>query len=670
MKRGIGRFLALLFPLFVLTPYLGGSSLELEKAGSYWLSHYADYYEDVEGKLTLKDLRSKAFRHDEIVDHNFGFTASTYWFKTTLYPTRDALSREWWLRIYYPLLDDISVYGVDTKSGDLLFEKHGGDLRPFSEREVAHLNFLYHIPLSEKPMTLYVRVATESSMQVPMVLQTAKDAIEEDQRIVLITGLYYGLFIVIFLYNVIMYYYTKEQNYILYLLFITAFVTWQLSLNGIGQEYFWSDCHWMAAHGAPFFTALSAVTALLFSKHFLQTARFIPVMNIVLKVLLYTSIVVMLLSAFIPYRSAMLMNVGLAIAVPLLLLTSGVMVWRRKFRPARFYVMGWSSFLLGTVIIALNKYGFFHGYLFFNHAQQLGSALEMIFLSWALADRIKLMQDEYVDKLSTLNVTLQNKVAANLEKAREKDKMLMKQSRLAAMGEMIEQIAHQWRQPLNTLALIMQDLFFKIKLRNFDEAAFEKANEQINETLQYMSKTIDDFRNFHQMDKDMDRVAIEEVVSMALALNEASLRYAHIECYLHSDTPHYALIAKNEMVQIFMNLIKNARDAITEKRPEVGRIDIYVSETDTHVITVVEDNAGGIPEVIMEHIFEPYFTTKQNNRGTGLGLYMSRSIVEESMNGTLEAENGDYGARFTVSVPKEESVLKPENRTDEGSDHL
>ena len=670
MERGRNRFLVLLFSLLAGVMNLYGSSLYLEKSSSYWLSHYADYYEDAAGTLELKEARAKAFRHDEIVDHNFGFTASAYWFKTTIYPSQEALTKEWWLRIYYPLLDDISVYGVDTLSGAVLFEKHGGDLHPFSEREVAHLNFLYHIPLSEKPMTLYVRVATESSMQVPMALQTAKEAIEEDQRIVLVTGLYYGLFIVIFLYNVIMYYYTKEQNYIHYLLFITAFVIWQLSLNGIGQEFFWSDWQWMTAHGAPFFTALSAVTAILFSKHFLQTARFIPTMNIVLKVMMYYSGIVVVLSAFIPYRSAMLMSVGLAIVVPLLLLSSGVMVWRCKFRPARFYVLGWSSFLLGTVIIALNKYGFFHGYLFFNHAQQLGSALEMIFLSWALADRIKLMQDEYVDKLSTLNVTLQQKVAANLEKAREKDKMLMKQSRLAAMGEMIEQIAHQWRQPLNTLALIMQDLFFKIKLRNFDEAAFEKANEKINETLQYMSKTIDDFRNFHQMDKDMDHVPIEEVINMALALNEASLRYAHIECRLHSERPHYALIAKNEMVQIFMNLIKNARDAITEKRPNSGQIDIYISQSDTHIRIAVEDNAGGIPEVIMEHIFEPYFTTKQPNRGTGLGLYMSRSIVEESMNGTLEAENGDAGARFIVTIPKEDAVREPETIQNEGSDHL
>jgi signal transduction histidine kinase len=648
LTRG-GRFIALLV-LLLLTP-LYATQLHLDQRSSYWLSTYSDYYEDAEGHLTLKDVQSREFVKDDSKEHNFGFTTSTYWFRATVDPSGTKRAQDWWLRVYYPLLDDIRVYGVDTQSGQLLFEKRSGDLQPYGEREVAHLNFLFQIPLESRPITLYVRVTTESSMQVPMMLQTSRAVMEEDQRTILLTGLYYGLFIVIFLYNVIMYYYTRERTYLLYLFFITTFVLWQMTLNGIAQEYLWPDWLWIAEHGAPFFTALSAMTAILFSQHFLQTARFIPRMDNLLKVLMLYSVVAVVLSLFLTYRTSMLMSVGLAIMVPILLLISGTLVWKNKFRPARFYVFGWSSFLLGTVVIALNKYGIFHGYLFFNHAQQLGSALEMIFLSWALADRIKLMQDEYVDKLSTLNVVLQQKVAAGLEKQREKDRMLIRQSRLAAMGEMIEQIAHQWRQPLNTMALIMQDLFFKFKLNTLTTDTFDRANEQINETLQYMSKTIDDFRNFHQLDKETDAIAVEEVINMAMTLNEASLKYAHIECAIHSEHPHYAIIAKNELVQVFMNLLKNARDAIAEERSSNGRIDISIDENTEEVRVIIEDNGGGISEVIMDHIFDPYFTTKQPAKGTGLGLYMSYGIIE-SMHGSLRAENGDHGARFIITLPK------------------
>ena len=635
----------------------GVESLRLDNSESYWLSTFSEYYEDRGGKLTLEEVRTRSFVQDAQTDFNFGFTTSVYWFKTTIIPGQYGTEHEWWLRIYYPLLDDITVYGVDTESGAQLFRKHSGDLLPFSQREVDHLNFFFRVPLESRPVTLFVRIETESAMQVPMVLQTAKNAIAEDQHTVLFTGLYYGLFIVIFLYNMVLYYYTREQTYMLYLFFITSFVLWQMTLNGIAYEYLWPDWELFRTHGAPFLTAVSSVSAIVFSRHFLQTARYIPNMDTLLKTVLLYSGGVVVLSIFLSYRTAMLMSVGLAVTVPVLLIISGILVWGRHYRPARFYVLGWSSFLLGTLVIAMNKYGIISGYVFFNHAQQIGSGLEMIFLSWALADRIKLMQDEYVAKLSRLNITLQQKVAASLEKEREKDRMLIKQSRLAAMGEMIEQIAHQWRQPLNTMALIMQDLFVKFRLNALDTAAMEKANDQINETLQYMSKTIDDFRNFHQLDKDSDLIAVEEVIHMARTLNDASLKYANIECRLHSSMPHMAVIMKNELVQVFMNLIKNARDAVIERGVEKGEIDIVVDEEGPHVVVTVEDNAGGIPETVLPHIFDPYFTTKESSRGTGLGLYMSRGIVEESMGGSLEAENGERGARFTVRLPKEPEVL-------------
>lgn len=650
MKMRILRWVVLFIPVFAFLN-LAAEPLYLDMEDSYDLAPYIDYLEDPVGMLTLDEVKKRPFSHETVSDYNFGFTRSVYWFRVTLVPSATSSYREWWLRIYYPLLDDIKVYGVDD-GGKLLFAKRSGDLDPFAEREVKHSSFLFSVPL-DREVTLYVRVKTESSMQVPMVLQHSVAVIEEDQLSALLMGMYYGIFIIIVLYNLVMYSYTRESTYIYYLFFIVIFVLWQLTLNGVGIQFLWNGWPWMIEHGAPLTTALAGTASILFSRTFLQTPTYLPRMDRVLSVFMYLSVVVAAAGLFLSYRMAIVMSAALATVIPILLLFSGILVWRRYFRPARFYVLGWSSFLLGTVVIALNKYGLFTGYFFFNHAQQLGSALEMIFLSWALADRIKLMQDEYVSKLSSLNVTLQKKVSASLEKEREKDRMLLKQSRLAAMGEMIEQIAHQWRQPLNTMALIMQDLYFKFQLKTFVEADFEKANSLINENLQYMSKTIDDFRNFHQPNIGGELTSIESIVQMAITLNEASLNYSHITCTLHSEEPHNVIVARNELVQILMNLIKNSRDAMTERRVEAGRIDIYVEAGANTVTIIVEDNAGGIPEVVMDHIFEPYFTTKSQSKGTGLGLYMSRSIIEESMGGTLQAQNGEHGARFILTLPKE-----------------
>ena len=455
MKMRILRWVVLFIPVFAFLN-LAAEPLYLDMEDSYDLAPYIDYLEDPVGMLTLDEVKKRPFSHETVSDYNFGFTRSVYWFRVTLVPSATSSYREWWLRIYYPLLDDIKVYGVDD-GGKLLFAKRSGDLDPFAEREVKHSSFLFSVPL-DREVTLYVRVKTESSMQVPMVLQHSVAVIEEDQLSALLMGMYYGIFIIIVLYNLVMYSYTRESTYIYYLFFIVIFVLWQLTLNGVGIQFLWNGWPWMIEHGAPLTTALAGTASILFSRTFLQTPTYLPRMDRVLSVFMYLSVVVAAAGLFLSYRMAIVMSAALATVIPILLLFSGILVWRRYFRPARFYVLGWSSFLLGTVVIALNKYGLFTGYFFFNHAQQLGSALEMIFLSWALADRIKLMQDEYVSKLSSLNVTLQKKVSASLEKEREKDRMLLKQSRLAAMGEMIEQIAHQWRQPLNTMALIMQDL--------------------------------------------------------------------------------------------------------------------------------------------------------------------------------------------------------------------
>jgi len=637
---------------------LQANELHLDIRDSYNLSPYVDYLEDRRGELTLEEVQQRTFAHDDVSDYNFGFTKSVYWFRVTVVPSAYSFYHEWWLRIYYPLLDDIKVYGVDA-AGELLFVKRGGDLDPYAQREVKHANFLFAVPFNSSKVTLYVRVQTESSMQVPMMLQNAVSVIEEDQLSALLTGMYYGIFIIIVLYNIVMYSYTKESTYIYYLFFIVVFVIWQLTLNGVGIQFFWSEWNWMIEHGAPLTTALAGTASILFSRNFLQTPVHLPRLDRVLRFFMYLSAVVAAGGLLLSYRTAIVMSAALATVIPVILLFAGILVWRHYFRPARFYVLGWSSFLLGTVVIALNKYGLFSGYFFFNHAQQLGSALEMIFLSWALADRIKLIQDEYVGKLNSLNVTLRNKVAVSLEKEREKDRMLLKQSRLAAMGEMIEQIAHQWRQPLNTMALIMQDLYFKLQLKTFTEKDFDRANELINENLQYMSKTIDDFRNFHQPDKDMEMAPIETTIAMAITLNEASLKYSHITCTLHSETPHYARVSRNELVQILMNLIKNSRDAMAERGVREGQIDITVDNGGSMVQVIVEDNAGGIPEELLERIFEPYFTTKSHAKGTGLGLYMSRSIIEESMGGTLHAENGEKGARFIVTLPRDRSTGTP-----------
>ncbi|MCX6073246.1 MAG: sensor histidine kinase [Campylobacterales bacterium] len=652
--------------LVLLTVIWGyASPLQLGNANNYSVQGHLSYLEDPTGALQISEIKQSQFLPYQGNSVNFGFTKSAYWFKIEIKREIQSGHQKWWLMIPYPLLEKIDVYFMD-KEGELLSYQTLGSSVPFVARELPLRNFMTELPLyQESDATLIIRVQTQSSMQVPISIYSSKGLFQEVETNNLKVGLYYGIYLIIFLYNVGIYFYTKDRNYLRYILFLTSFILWQLSFDGIGREYLWPNSQWFIYHFSAVLIAFTAFSALNFGRNFLSTRLHFPKIDKVILALMGISLLLVVCSLLLPYSSVIGYNTLLTSIVPALLLGVGIAVIRKGYRPARFYIAGWSSFFIGTIIFAFNKFDLIPNFYGVNHIQQIGSAIEMIFLSWALADRVHLLQGEYIDKLNHLNDTLSEKVREGLEEARSKDRLLALQSRHAAMGEMIEQIAHQWRQPLNTLGLINQDLYFKRHLGNCDEVCYDKAHEQFEEHLHYMSKTIDDFRNYYKMDKTEMPEDIGELASIAFRLNEVLLKYSRIQTHLIVETSTKVMITKNEMIQVLINLIKNAHDVIKERHIESGEITITVLETRGWVKILVEDNGGGIEESAMKKIFDIYFTTKSDDKGTGLGLYMCRNIVEESFGGTIGVENTAKGARFTISLPIERTdidvILKGKN---------
>jgi signal transduction histidine kinase len=633
---------------------LHAAELYLDEKSSYSLGKSVSYLEDYEASFCIGDVLDKPFTPVESDIPGFGFTPAIYWFKTTIIPNEQSRLKSWWLIAEYPLLDHVEVFEFVEGSDQPRSHAVQGRLHPMSQRQLDQRQFAFSVGPLDEPVTLYIRVKTSSSMQVPMRLVSSKHFFEQSQLTQLLLGLYYGVFLIIFLYNIIMYVYTRENDYLRYLLFLVSFIMWQLTLDGFGIQYLWSEWDWMIAHGGIFWISAGLLTSLLFGRYFLRTQEYAPRLDMFIMLLVIISGVMLVSSVFLPYATLIPIGASLSVVVPLLLWGTGIVVWRQLYRPARFYVLGWSAFLLGSVMLAMNKLNLVQGFYFLNHAQQIGSALEMIFLSWALADRVKLLQDEYVDKLSSLNQVLQKKVRTALEEARQKDKVMLNQSRLAALGEMIEQIAHQWRQPLNTMALLNQNLFIKHQLGKLESEDFKTTHEQMNENLQYMSRTIDDFRNMHQTQNEHEQFTIEEVIERVITLNDASLKFANILCQVHSSSEHQLDSYRNELIQILMNLVKNARDAIVGSGCKHGRIDIQVIDTGSSFQVSVEDNGGGIDPDVIDEIFNPYFTTKGEEQGSGIGLFMSKTIIEERLGGIIRVENTEVGARFTMVLPKEQ----------------
>lgn len=621
------------------------------------------YCEDREGNLSIQEIQKSPFiSYKKERSINFGFTKSVYWFKIELGNLNPSLKRKWWMKIDYPLLETVDLYLIDA-SGMIVKYQRLGTSQPFESREVKSHHFISELPLSTvTDSTLFLRVKTQSSMQLPLSIISSEYLFSEIEQNDFFVGIYYGIFIIILLYNIVLFIYTHDLNYLRYLLFLVSFILWQLSFDGLGIKYIWGDNRWMIEYGSSVFIVLSSFFALYFSRHFLNTYRYTPIMDKVIIIMMGVTLVMSAVSAVLPYGTVIPINAALASIMPLILLFAGLGVMRHEYRAARFYVAGWSSFLIATIIFAFNKFDLIPTFYGVNHVQQIGSAIEMIFLSLALAHRVYLLQREYIEKLNHLNDVLSDKVTVALSEARLKDRLFVQQSRLAAMGEMIEQIAHQWRQPLHTLALINQDMYVKQKLGISDEAYFDHSHERIDEHLQYLSKTIDDFRNFYKTDKSKSLEDVGILVMDALNLSDVFLKYAKIKTELNVTTNRKVHIAKNEMVQVLLNLFKNAHDAILEQKITHGKIIVSVEDHKNGLQVSVEDNAGGISDGMMEKIFDIYFTTKDPEHGTGLGLHMSKYIIEESFGGKIWVENTRRGARFVILLPYEhEETLAAES---------
>ncbi len=262
------------------------------------------------------------------------------------------------------------------------------------------------------------------------------------------------------------------------------------------------------------------------------------------------------------------------------------------------------------------------------------------------------------NELQHLNRELEQRIQEEMLKRQQKEQMLIQQSKMAAMGEMIGAIAHQWRQPLNAVGLIVQDLEDAYEYGEIDKEYIQRAVNDTMKQIQFMSKTIDDFRNFFRPAKEKEIFNCFKAIQSALSIVNAQLTNNTISVKLtaHNEQELYITGFSNEFKQAMLNIINNAKDAITENRKQSysahvkGEISIDVSKENNKIVVIIADNGGGIDKDIIDRVFEPYFTTKDQGKGTGIGLYMSKTIIERSMNGKLDVRNVNNGAEFRIEI--------------------
>jgi len=233
----------------------------------------------------------------------------------------------------------------------------------------------------------------------------------------------------------------------------------------------------------------------------------------------------------------------------------------------------------------------------------------------------------------------------------KQEEVMIAQSRHAAMGEIIGMIAHQWRQPITIIAMGANNMLVDIELEEVKEESFKEQAENILTQTEYLSKTIDDFRSFFLPDKAKEVVKLEDVLTEAEKIIGKTLEHSNTTLCVRNTNRQKVKTYSRELLQVFINLLKNANEALVENREEDRQINVTISENAESVIITVCDNGGGVDEAIINKIFDPYFSTKDKNIGTGLGLHMSKTIIEKHMNGKIEVSNTKEGACFKIAIP-------------------
>ena len=238
------------------------------------------------------------------------------------------------------------------------------------------------------------------------------------------------------------------------------------------------------------------------------------------------------------------------------------------------------------------------------------------------------------------------------DKIKEQKKLFVQQSKFAAMGEMISVISHQWRQPLNEITVIVDEIKLKHQYKVLTDEEMDYLTKEIYDSADYMSNTIEDFNNFFKPNKDKEEFEFKLLLDESMNLLKSRINKLDVNLKVElipNDLKYVGF--KNELKQVILNIINNAFDALDENNIENKNVKISVSKTTENIIISIEDNAGGIPDNILENIFNPYFSTKTEKNGTGLGLYISKVIIENNMNGKISVTSEQNNSEFKISLP-------------------
>ena len=646
--------------------------------GSYSLAKHLELLEDPSKNLTITDAVSPQnttrFSPATAETPSFGFTTSAIWARFTLKNTLPH-SIEYFLEAKYPLLDHLDLY-TPNETGDFTVLK-AGDSLPFKQRTIQHKNNIFPVRLAPgEEKTLYLRCETTSSLNLPLILHSPACLAGEIGLEQTLLGIYYGILLVMMIYNFFIYLGLKDSTYLYYVLFVFTYMLFQLSVNGMAFQYFWPNQIWWANNCTPFFIFLAYIFATQFTRGILDTAKNVPRIDAILRAGLALSVIGSILALSVGYNLSIRLATFMSLTV-VALIVAGFTCMIKGYRPARYYFLAWSVSMLGVTVYALKTFGVLPHTFITHWGIQLGSAWEVILLSMGLADRFQLMKQEK-EQLQTVYARQLEEAHGELEKsfseleqfknslellveertadlslvnenlAREARNRQKAEARAEAASkaksQFLASMSHEIRTPMNAI-LGMANMAAKMA----ETAKLRQYLAIIQDSGKALLALINDILDFSKieagrLDLECTNFDLRETVESLADLFGKPLADKGLELLinLNSDTPCAITGDPLRLRQILINLVNNAI-----KFTETGEVAITVrcekQNADEAVLYFsVRDTGSGINHDQIRQLFSEYSqadsSTSRLYGGTGLGLAISRQLVT-LMGGEINAES-------------------------------
>jgi two-component system NtrC family sensor kinase len=674
----------------------------------------ASIYIDETGKMPFTAVRGQKFADANGSVPNLGITAATIWVKLDL--VNKSTTENLFLMVQQPSIDRISFFATDKTGKWTSIEL--GEYKKYSSRLIDNPNFIFPVDIEVNGLkTVYLKIQSKDQIQLPILLGTGQSILNQNLIQNLFFGMYVGIIVIMMLYNLFVAFTVRDSNYYYYIVYIFFVGLTQFTFQGLSFKFLWPDSTWMANYSSILVPFLSGLSTIIFLQKFLQTKQYTPKLNYGINFLSLLYCIACIIGMLNYYAvSIELLQLTALLGSPYVLYVANV-IRKKGYRPAVFFLIGYSIFLSCIIIFVLRNFNIVPFNNFTSYILEIGSVIQITLLSFALADKINFFRleneqsqrqalevskenerlikeqnivleievDKRTEELQNSNATL----SLTLTELKEAQSQLVDAEKMAGLGQLTAGIAHEINNPINfvtsnikPLELDINDLYDVIqKYEDMDPekdireqiALVEKFKKQIDidfikteinsllsgigEGAKRTAEIIRSLKNFSRLDEsDTKPVDMNEGIESTLVL-------------LRSTIPSYVKVQKDlkelplveclpgKINQVFMNLMTNAIQALKVKDHQQQEEFLYISTwaEDDLVKISIKDTGPGMTEEIKQRIFEPFFTTKEPGEGTGLGLSIVFTIVEKHKGNIDIVTKVNQGTEFIITLPVKKS---------------